>query len=69
MKAIVVSQFGGPEVLRLKDVPEPKAGPGELLVSLKAIGVNPVDAYIRSGQYPVKMPFPYTPGMDCAGTI
>jgi NADPH2:quinone reductase len=69
MKAIVVSQFGGPEVLRLKDVPEPKAGPGELLVALKAIGVNPVDTYIRAGTYTRKAALPWTPGTDAAGFV
>ena len=69
MKSIRVPQSGGPEVLQLEDVPDPKPMPGQIVVKVRAIGVNPVDAYIRSGQYPVKMPFPYTPGMDCAGTI
>lgn len=69
MKAIVVEKFGGPEVLRLKDVPEPKPGAGQLLVSLKAIGVNPVDTYIRAGTYARKPELPWTPGTDAAGFV
>lgn len=69
MKAIVVEKFGGPEVLRLKDVPEPKPGPGQVLVALKAIGVNPVDTYIRAGTYTRKAELPWTPGTDAAGFV
>jgi NADPH2:quinone reductase len=69
MKAIVVEKFGGPEVLRLKDVPEPKPGTGQVLVALKAIGVNPVDTYIRAGTYTRKAEVPWTPGTDAAGFV
>jgi len=69
MKAIVVEKFGGPEVLRLRDVPEPKPGPGQVLVALKAIGVNPVDTYIRAGTYTRKADLPWTPGTDAAGFV
>ncbi|MBI2788523.1 MAG: NADPH:quinone reductase [Elusimicrobia bacterium] len=69
MKAIVVEKFGGPEVLRLRDVPEPKPGPGQVLVALKAIGVNPVDTYIRAGTYTRKAELPWTPGTDAAGFV
>ena len=51
MKAIRVEKFGGPEVLKLAEVPDPQPGPGEVLVRLHAAGVNPFEAYIRSGQY------------------
>ena len=51
MKAIRVHKFGGPEVLQLDDVADPKPGPGQVLVEIKAAGVNPVDTYIRSGAY------------------
>jgi len=68
MKAIRVSQFGGPEVLKLQDVPAPVPGPNEILVRLEAIGVNPVDTYIRSGSY-TTLTLPYTPGFDAAGTV
>ena len=69
MRAIVVREFGGPEVMKLEDVPEPAAGPGQLLVRVKAVGVNPVDGYIRSGSYARKPTLPYTPGTDIAGTV
>jgi NADPH2:quinone reductase len=69
MKAIIVEKFGGPEVLRLKDVPEPEAGPGRIVVSLKAIGVNPVDTYIRAGTYTRAAALPWTPGTDAAGFV
>lgn len=66
MKAICVHQFGGPEVLKLEEVPEPACGPGQVLVRIDAIGVNPVETYIRAGKYGPR-PFPYTPGTDAAG--
>jgi NADPH2:quinone reductase len=69
MKAIQVRQFGGPEVLRLEDVPDPKPGAGEVLVRIRAAGVNPVDAYIRSGTYGRTPALPYIPGSDAAGDI
>jgi NADPH2:quinone reductase len=68
MKAIRVHQFGEPEVLKVEDVPDPKAGPGQVLVRVKAIGINPVETYIRAGRYGPKE-FPYTPGNDGAGVI
>ncbi|MFB3881269.1 MAG: NADPH:quinone reductase [Armatimonadota bacterium] len=68
MEAIRVHQFGEPEVMRLEGVPDPTPGAGQVLVKLHAIGVNPVEAYIRAGRYgPV--PFPYTPGTDAAGVV
>lgn len=69
MKAIVVKQFGGPEVLALDTVPDPVAGWEQVVVKLGAIGVNPVDTYIRAGTYAVKPQLPYTPGLDGAGVI
>ena len=69
MRAIRVSQFGGPEVLTLAEVPDPVAGPGEVVVKLHAAGVNPVEAYIRTGQYARLPELPYTPGGDGAGVI
>lgn len=68
MKAIRVHQFGEPEVLRLEDLPEPQVGPGEVLVRIRAIGVNPVETYQRSGSNPA-IKLPWTPGMDAAGEI
>ncbi len=69
MKTIVVHEFGGPEVLRLDDVPDPVAGPGEVVVRVRAAGVNPVDTYIRSGGYGRMAVPPYTPGSDGAGEV
>ncbi len=69
MRAIRISAFGGPEVLKLEDVALPKPGPGELLLKVKAVGVNPVETYVRSGIYPNKPALPYTPGSDCAGVV
>jgi NADPH:quinone reductase len=69
MKAIQVHQFGGPEVLALHEVPTPRPGPGEVLVRVRAAGVNPYDTYMRNGSYPIKPPLPYTPGSDAAGTV
>ena len=68
MKAIRIHEFGGPEVLKLEEVPDPKPGPGQVVVKLHAVGVNPVETYIRSGIYP-KPPTPFTPGADGAGVI
>src|SRR5438552_5965132 len=69
MKAIRVSEFGGPEVLKLQDVADPKPDSGQVLVRVKAVGVNPADTYIRSGTYARKPNLPYTPGMDAAGVV
>ena len=69
MKAIRVHQFGGPEVLRLEEVPTPQAGPGQVLVRMHAVGVNPVETYIRAGKYPRLPELPYTPGNDGAGVV
>lgn len=69
MRAIVVRQFGGPEVLTLEEVPEPTAGPRQVLVRVKAVGVNPVDTYIRSGSYTRVPELPFSPGSDAAGIV
>jgi NADPH2:quinone reductase len=68
MKAIRVHQFGGPEVLRLEAMPVAKPGPGEVLVRVRAVGVNPVETYQRAGMVP-SIPLPWTPGMDAAGVV
>ena len=69
MKAIRVHAFGGPEVLQLEDVPEPTPSNGQVVVRVKAAGVNPSDTYTRSGISPVKPALPYTPGSDAAGVV
>ncbi|MDT5158209.1 MAG: NADPH:quinone reductase [Acidobacteriota bacterium] len=69
MKAIRVQEFGGPEVLRLEDVPDPQAAAGQVVVRVRAAGVNPVDTYIRGGVHAVKPQLPFTPGLDAAGEV
>jgi NADPH2:quinone reductase len=69
MKAIRVHEFGVPEVLRLEEVPTPQPGADEVLVRMHAIGVNPVETYIRAGTYARLPALPYTPGNDGAGVI
>ncbi len=70
MKAIRVREFGGPEVLRLEDVADPRPGSGEVLVRIQAAGVNPVDTYMRAGAYGAANPaLPWTPGTDAAGLV
>jgi NADPH2:quinone reductase len=69
MKAILAREFGGPDVLKLEDVPDPSAGRGQVRVKIHAVGVNPYDTYMRSGAYAIKPDLPYTPGADAAGVI
>lgn len=65
--AIVAEASGGPEVLSLREVTIPKAGPGEVLFKVAAAGVNFIETYQRSGVYPAT--FPFTPGTEAAGTV
>ena len=71
MKAVVVHQYGGPEVLKFEEYPDPVVGPGEVLVRVAATSVNPIDYERRAGltkaYYPIK--FPGLIGVDIAGTI
>jgi NADPH:quinone reductase len=69
MKAVRVREFGGPEVLRLEEAAEPRPAAGQVLVRVRAIGINPVDTYIRSGVHAVKPQLPWTPGLDAAGVV
>ena len=69
MQAILARAFGGPEVLKLEDVPDPAAGPGQVRVKVHAVGVNPYDTYMRTGAYAIKPDLPYTPGADAAGVV
>lgn len=69
MKAIQVESFGDPDVLAYNDVEDPEAGPGQVLVDVRAAGVNPVDTYIRTGEYAMKPDRPYIPGSDAAGVV
>ena len=67
MNSIRVHKTGGPEVLRIKEVPDPTPGPGELVVNIEAIGLNFIEIYQREGLYTVQRPF--TPGSEAAGTV
>src|SRR6267154_2641311 len=69
MRAIRVAEFGAPEVLKVEEVPTPSPAVGQVLVHVRAAGVNPYDTYMRAGTYPIKPPLPYTPGSDAAGII
>jgi NADPH:quinone reductase len=69
MKAIVVHEFGGLDVLKFEEIPTPKPAAGQVLVRVHAAGVNPYDTYMRAGTYAIKPPLPYTPGSDAAGAI
>lgn len=71
MKAICIEQFGGRDVLQIKDVPRPLPEPGEVVVAVQAAGVNPVDWKIRAGLLQGRLPhqFPIVPGWDVAGII
>ncbi|MFG2443337.1 quinone oxidoreductase family protein [Nocardia fluminea] len=67
MRAIQVSEHGGPEVLRYVEVADPQAGPGQLLVETQGVGVNYIDIYFRTGQYPHATP--YLPGSEGTGVV
>ena len=69
MIAIRVVEFGGPEVLRCQEVADPVSSGDQVLVKVHAVGVNPVEAYIRSGSYARLPALPYTPGSDVAGVV
>lgn len=69
MQAILAREFGGPDVLKIEDIPDPVAGRGQVRVRVHAIGVNPYDTYMRAGGYAIKPDLPYTPGADAAGVV
>jgi putative PIG3 family NAD(P)H quinone oxidoreductase len=69
MRAVVVSEPGGPEVLQLADVPDPVAGPGEVLVDIVGAGVNRADLMQRQGFYPPPPGSPPYPGLECSGRV
>jgi NADPH2:quinone reductase len=69
MRSIVVREFGAPDVMKVEDVADLTPSPAQVLVRVRAVGVNPVDTYIRSGVYANKPPLPYTPGHDGAGDV
>ncbi len=69
MKAVRIYEFGDADVLRYEDVPDPAAGPGQVVIKVEAIGVNPVDTYIRAGVHLIRPDLPFIPGSDAAGTV
>ena len=66
MKAIVISTYGGPEVLTVTELPDPVPADGEVLIRVKAFGLNHAEAYMRSGAWGEVAP---VPGIECAGTV
>ncbi len=69
MKAIVVREHGGPEVLRIEELPEPAAGPGEVVVHVTHVGLNHLDVWVRRGVPGHDFHLPRVPGSDVAGTV
>ncbi|HUR70504.1 MAG TPA: zinc-binding dehydrogenase [Candidatus Limnocylindrales bacterium] len=70
MKAIVIREFGAPEVMHLEDVGEPKAPPGEIVIKVHAVSVNrTLDCVVRAGKYPVTIQMPHVLGVDPAGAV
>jgi NADPH2:quinone reductase len=69
MKAIRVKEFGPPDVMKLEEMPDFRPGAGQVVVRIKAAGVNPVDSYVRTGAYSRRPALPYTPGSDGAGVV
>ena len=71
MKAIRVHEYGGPEVLKFEEAPRPQAGPGEVLVRVRAAGVNPVDWQVREGRFKEALSYrmPFVPGWDVSGVV
>ncbi len=69
MKAVRAHKFGGPEVIQIDEVDDPVAGAGQVVIDIKAAGVNPADTYMLGGAYAIKPDLPYTLGADAAGVI
>ena len=69
MKAVRIHQYGGPEVLVYEDVPAPQPGAGQVLVEVRAVGVNPIDVSIRENRFPTPRPLPKIIGSDGAGAV
>lgn len=69
MQAAFITQTGDPDVIQYGEVPTPEPGPGEVLVKIAAVSVNPIDTYIRSGMVSLPLEFPYIIGCDLAGTV
>ena len=69
MRQVALPAYGGPEVLTMEDAPEPEAGPGELLVRVRAAGVNRADCLQRAGTYPMPPGLGNVPGLEIAGEV
>jgi NADPH:quinone reductase-like Zn-dependent oxidoreductase len=69
MKALAFNQFGGPDTLRLQDVPDPTIGPGDVLVRVRACALNHLDLFVREGIPALKTPLPFWTGCDIAGDV
>jgi NADPH2:quinone reductase len=69
MKAAVIEQVGPPEAIVIRELPDPVAGPGQVLVRVRAAAVNPIDTYVRAGSVAMPLPFPFIVGCDLAGEV
>lgn len=69
MKAIAMRGHGGPEVLRLEDLPDPVAGPGMVVVRVRAVALNHLDVWVRRGWHGLELSWPHVPGSDVAGVV
>src|ERR1700688_3384778 len=69
MKAIVFEKIGGPEVMKIAEVPKPEVKPGMVLIKIRAAGINFADTLFRQGQYVMQPQLPDTPGFEGAGEI
>src|SRR5258708_12352921 len=69
MKAVVFDRIGGPEVMKIAEVPKPEVKPGTVLIKVRAAGINFADTLFRQGQYVMQPQLPDTPGLEAAGEI
>src|SRR5947209_7922128 len=69
MRAWVIDSFEGIQKLRLTEVPDPKPGPGEVLLRVNVASLNPADAFLAQGQYPARPPMPHILGRDGVGEV
>ena len=69
MKAVVFEKLGGPEVMKIAEVPKPEVKPGTVLIKVRAAGINFADTLFRQGQYVMQPQLPDTPGLEAAGEI
>ncbi|MEJ2722063.1 MAG: alcohol dehydrogenase catalytic domain-containing protein, partial [bacterium] len=69
MKAVYFEKHGGPDVLQYGELPDPTAGPGEVLIDVKAASVNHLDLFVRRGMPGFRLPLPHIPGADASGVV